>query len=95
MQVVNFAIDLNHWSIFPNPTQDILFISLKPYAGKAATIELLNNFGQAVQVKKIAVINEATERLDLKELPNGLYFINIKIEGQKALNQKIVVERLY
>ena len=94
VQTVNFIIDLNDWSVFPNPAQGILFINLKPYAGKAATIELINNFGRLVKAQKTTKISEGIEQLDLKGVPNGLYFMNIKIDGQKALNQKIVVERL-
>ena len=94
VQVVNFTIDLTNWSVFPNPTQDQLFINLKPYAGKAATIELINNFGQVIKRQKLTEIGANIEQLDLKEVPNGLYIIHIKIDGQKALNQKVVVERL-
>lgn len=95
VQKVNFQIDLSDWSVFPNPAQEELFLNLKPFAGKQATIQLINNFGQVVRTENLGELGGETERLDLKNVENGLYFIQIKVEGKKALQQKIVVERLY
>ena len=72
-----------------------MFINLKPFAGKTGALQLVNNVGQVVQTKDLGEISGETQRLDLQEVENGLYFINIKIDGQKALNQKVIVERMY
>ena len=95
VQSVDFQIDLKDWSIFPNPVRAELFISLKPYAGKTATIELINKFGQIIQTKKLQKLSGDIERMNVESVPTGLYYIIIKIEGVKILNQKIVVERMY
>ena len=95
VQLVDFKIDLKGWSVFPNPAADELFINLKPFAGKTGSLQLVNNVGQVIRTKDLGEISGETERLDLTEVENGLYFINIKIDGQKALNQKVIIERMY
>ncbi len=95
VQLVDFKIDLKGWSVFPNPAEDELFINLKPFAGKTGALQLVNNVGQVVQTKDLGEISGETERLDLQDVENGLYFINIKIDGQKPLNQKVIIERMY
>ena len=95
IQKVDFKIDLDGWSVFPNPVQNELFINLKSFAGKQARIQLINNFGQVVLDQNLGELSGETERLDMKNVENGLYFIHIKVEGQKAFNQKVIVERLY
>ena len=72
-----------------------MFINLKPFAGKTGALQLVNNVGQVVQTKDLGEISGEIQRLDLQDVENGLYFINIKIDGQKTLNQKVIIERLY
>ncbi|MEM6320098.1 MAG: PQQ-dependent sugar dehydrogenase [Bacteroidota bacterium] len=93
VQLVNFAIDVEAWSVFPNPAQDALYLSLKPFVGQSATIQLTNKVGQIVRTKRIEFIGDGTEQLDLRAIENGLYYLMIDVEGRKVIYEKVVVER--
>jgi len=95
VQKVNFNIDLENIAIFPNPARGELFLNLKPYVGKKAAISLVNHFGQEVKKLKVASIVNDLILISTAEIPNGLYYLNIKIDQQKNLTKKIMVHNLY
>jgi glucose/arabinose dehydrogenase/mono/diheme cytochrome c family protein len=92
IKMVDFKVDLSSWSVFPNPAQNELFLNLKPFAGKEATIQLINSFGKVISSQKVQKIGDAVERFDLIGVENGLYFVQIKMANRQLLSQKIVVE---
>ncbi len=63
--------------IYPNPAKDHLYISVT----EAQHIELYNNMGKKLLNKTI----NGTERLELGQLPNGLYLLRTKDQNHKVL----------
>ena len=42
---INFNLDLNALTVFPNPAQEEVFVNLKNYAGQTGNIQVTNAFG--------------------------------------------------
>lgn len=75
------------WKVYPNPTEDQLFIQT-PHSTRK-TIELYSLLGQ--QVLQIASSDRET-RVDLSDCPDGIYFITVWTEG-KSFTRKIVKKK--
>lgn len=95
IQQVDFSINLDAFSMYPNPAKDELFLNLKEYIGKSATIRLVNNFGQILETRKLDRIDQATFSLPLKKAPSGFYSVTIQIDGYKIINRKLIIDRLH
>ncbi len=95
VQKVGFAIDLNGIGIFPNPVQNELFVSLKPYAGQQGTLTLTNQFGQKVRKIELGAIKEDLIQMNTEQLVNGLYYLNVQIDKHKSFTKKVMVKHLY
>lgn len=61
-------------SLYPNPTGDILILELKNSVAASAEISIFNTAGQTVFQQKN---NSSIERLDLSDLPSGIYFCRV------------------
>lgn len=59
--------------IYPNPTTD--FLILKTGLIEAAELRIFNQLNQTVLTKKLE--RQSGERIDIRELPKGIYFIQI------------------
>jgi hypothetical protein len=64
------AVDL-----YPNPTKDLLNISIAKEIGLPDTFEIYNSVGQVIQKK--SVVNESDLSVNTVKFANGLYFIKI------------------
>ena len=81
---VNLSIennDLLKFSVFPNPTASIINIESN---SEIIKIEIYNQLGQLV------IQNENKDRIDLKGLTKGLYFLKIEDENKKTGIKEIV-----
>ena len=92
---IQFNIDLEGLSMYPNPAQNELNFNLKAVAGKSASIHILNNFGQLVKSMEMEKVESTNMQLSLDNMANGFYQVLIQVEGQKPISKKLVVERLY
>jgi len=68
--------------IYPNPANSVLFISSEQ---NIANVEIYNSLGSLV-----LTINNPVEGIDVSRLNNGVYFVNITING-KTVNKKITI----
>lgn len=68
---------------YPNPTKDYIQLS-----NMTSNIEVLNRMGE------IVIQQDRTERVDLTNLANGIYFIKLFDEDKRIFHcQKLVIER--
>ena len=72
-------------NIFPNPAHDNIMIQL-PRGNNNGNVELLDELGRLLSVKKIA---GSTVNFDLGELPLGMYVLKISDNGQ-AIYKKVI-----
>ncbi len=95
VQNVGFYLDLEGFAMYPNPTKDNLNFNLRPFMDKAINISIVNHLGQAVKTIEVEKVSHDNLQLSLVDMPNGFYQVLIQIDGQKAINKKLIVERLY
>jgi bilirubin oxidase len=76
----------NNFTLFPNPVSNILTINFQD-AIKLAEMKVLNVLGEIVLLKQIS--NTATATLDVGQLTNGLYFIQINTD-KNQFTKKII-----
>ncbi len=79
---VEFASEI---TIFPNPANDIVFV--RSDSDELKEIRLINLSGQVIKNKKV---NNFETKLDVRDIPNGLYIIQINTE-QTVFSERIVV----
>lgn len=95
VQQVNFTIDLEQVSVYPNPARAALFINLKQYLGAQGQLTLSNQFGQAIQQIDLATINQEVVMMNTSDIENGVYYLNIQVDGYRVLSEKVLVQRFY
>jgi len=95
IQAVNFQVNLDRLNLFPNPAQEILKLQLPEFIGQSVSIQLFDTFGQLQ--KKLTIDNVSTSLISipLTDYSNGLYYLQISIAQQKAINRKVVINRMY
>lgn len=77
------------FNIYPNPTHNSATIDLTQFNGNEVTIELYDALGrQSKNIKNIKTDNYILQR---DNLPNGIYFMNVVVDG-KRFSKKIIFE---
>ncbi|MCB0554945.1 MAG: T9SS type A sorting domain-containing protein [Phaeodactylibacter sp.] len=66
--------------VFPNPTADIIQLPDAEYE----TLKVIDQLGRVLRI-----VNNSARKIDLSELPNGLYFLQVK-RGSQIRVQKVV-----
>lgn len=77
------------FNIYPNPTYNSATIDLEAFKGNEVTIELYDVMGR--KAKSVNNIKSDSYTLQRDNLPNGIYFMNVLVEG-KIFSKKIVFE---
>jgi PKD repeat protein len=78
-------------SIYPNPTEDLLYINLNSIKG-STQISILNYAGQQILSKNLKVMQENTvTEFNLEGLSKGIYFIQLRT-GSKLYIEKLVLK---
>ncbi|OFY89153.1 MAG: hypothetical protein A3K10_14040 [Bacteroidetes bacterium RIFCSPLOWO2_12_FULL_31_6] len=76
---VTETLQSNNVSIYPNPTSDVLNISL-PLTGLTTDLSVYNVIGEVV-LKEQLIANGTTNQLDISNLNAGVYFVKLQAKG--------------
>ncbi len=79
--------------LYPNPASDQVHLLLKSSAGKPALLQIVNGLGTVVQVRQVEKLPETPLTFDLDGFRDGIYWLNIQVEGRKARTLKFVVAK--
>ena len=75
------------FSIYPNPSTDFITVEFPNYQGTQFEIEIISALG----VKIMSVSTESNSvKIDLSELSNGIYYLNLSTEGNRIATKRIV-----
>jgi len=89
--VVDFLNADDGLKIYPNPTNDLVTIDfLEQLSPQPTLVSLTNVYGQQILLNQN--ISKDQIKLDLSELPSGIYFIGITL-GEKTIERKIVLQK--
>ena len=70
--------------IYPNPVSDVLNVELTDYLGARPSFRIYNLLGQNVSQGELK-----DERIDVSNLNNGLYFLEVTSEGKRGVKRFI------
>ena len=79
--------------IYPNPAIDEVWIDLKPFEGREVTLVLSDLGGKTIQQEIVQTASSTSFRLDLANIPTGLYLIKIHAQGKRVLMKKVQVTK--
>ncbi len=82
---VETVVNINDINIYPNPTNNIVNLNTNDVITKVIVIDL------AGKIITTSNPNTNTTTIDLTDYPNGIYILNITINGQQ-LHKKIIKE---
>lgn len=92
-QKVKFGGPSNGLTVFPNPANKALFLSVQKSNQQSATIQLYNLLGQAQSIEQATALNDDLIHLDVANVPSGIYYLTVKIEGQALKTKKIYIDQ--
>lgn len=76
-------------SLFPNPAHDVLNVEMEHLLNGLVKLEIRNILGTLVYREMVEVNGYLNRRIDITELPNGVYDVEIVNEG-RITRQKFV-----
>lgn len=82
----------DYW-LFPNPAQDYIDIDLKKVEKKPVDISIWDASGHILKHQKIESATSTPFRLQLDNIANGTYLIQIATKGKRVSMKTIVIQR--
>ncbi len=77
----------NDWSVYPNPSNDIIMVQVNDLANQSFSVELYDAFGKRIQSQQI-VQGSTIAYFHVDTLYKGIYYV--KVNGQNG-SKKIVI----
>ncbi|MFM9948111.1 MAG: MopE-related protein [Saprospiraceae bacterium] len=78
-------------TIFPNPTSGEINLSFAQAMEGEAEVLVADALGKNRFVKKVNFSGISTERVDLSNLPAGIYYLHIQMEGYAQMSRRVVL----
>ena len=82
---------LVNMSVYPNPTEGLVVLSLNLETESNVSLALSNSIGQSVYNENLGKFTKLDKSFDWSMLPKGIYTISFNINNQKAF-EKIVLQ---
>ncbi|MCP3928655.1 MAG: T9SS type A sorting domain-containing protein [Bacteroidetes bacterium] len=92
---LDFSLDRQNIIVFPNPAKDELFVSMKPFTGRSANIQIFDSHAVRKAVFQLDEAGEELLRIPLDGYRNGIYMMLIQAEGKRKIARRFIVEKLY
>ncbi len=88
----NSKYSFNNGILFPNPATNSTNIKFDALNNLQGEFRISNLVGKEISFKKFEVlIGENNIEIDLKNIPSGVYFVNVKM-GEQSFTKKLVIE---
>ncbi len=79
------------FSLAPNPAGSEVTLKLSDMGGEQeVSVEIFNQLGQRVLVRKLGQVASVNERIDLSGIGSGLYIVSVRAGGER-FEQKLVI----
>ena len=90
---VNDIKNTTQFTIYPNPANDYTSITISVDKTEKVTLTIVDLLGKEIsKEEKVLFSGKSTERLDVSNFQNGVYFINLQV-GNKLTTQKLVITK--
>ena len=90
---VNHNLDNEAITLFPNPAQSELNITLSNYVGQQADLVVMNQVGAIVDRRTIAALPDSPLNINVSTYTNGLYFLRVQVAGGEFVTKKFMVQK--
>jgi hypothetical protein len=77
-------------TVFPNPSNDVLYIDLSNYLSEVNEIKIFNINGIEVNVNQMEMKTAHLVKIDASDFPPGIYFLRIK-NNETICTKKIII----
>ena len=91
---VNYDIDFENVLVFPNPTSDILNVTLKDFAGQKGIVRIYNSFGHLMMEKNYQSIPFINMKINTSEFNGGMYILAVDVENHRRITKRFIVSKL-
>ena len=91
---VNFDVDFSEVIVYPNPTTQILNVSMKDFAGMTGNVQIYNSLGHRVWERNYQSLPSQPLQIDVSSFHGGIYFLTIKVDNHRRITRKVIVSRL-
>lgn len=81
--------------LFPNPAHNQVMLQLADFINKTGQVRILNYLGKEVTFLDFDKIPSEQIHLDTKDMTNGIYLVQIKLENRPVITKKLIINRLY
>ncbi len=76
-------------NIYPNPTEDVLYLEAPDFEGDAISISIYNQLGEVLNFEKIDNF-PTVYQIDLKSIPNGFYYLTLTTKDDRFKTERFV-----
>ena len=88
---LNFNIDFEEVYVYPNPTSDRIYLTMRDFAGQKGTVEIFNSFGQQILKRDYTSFPMIPVRFDMSKMVGGVYSMVVKVDNYRMFTKKFVV----
>jgi hypothetical protein len=85
--------DVQDLTLYPNPATNEVNVQLDK-VNSVVFAQIYNQFGQIVRTYKVDKLENEVLTLDLNEVLNGVYFLEIETQGRRKIVKKLVVSKM-
>ena len=78
----------NLYSVYPNPTSDVVNVSFVAENNNEGTITLMTSEGKVIETREVL---NTVETFNVKELNSGIYFLNIETSAGRSI-EKVTIK---
>ncbi len=88
------ALENIHFKVYPNPSAGVFYYDYNSEENNnsSATLTIIDMLGKVI-IKGEINSNNSTGKIDLSELTNGIYFINVSTTTKQLFNNKLSVSK--
>jgi len=88
---LNFDIDFEDIYVYPNPTSDRIYLTMRDFAGQAGSVEIFNSYGQRIINRDYVAFPMIPVKFDMNQKPGGVYTMVVKVDNHRLFTKKFVV----
>ena len=81
-------------TVYPNPASKELFITLNGLGAYSKEIHLYSAFGQQIYAKQVAANTQSVQKIDIRNLENGTYWLSVYLpQKQLRMTKQVLVTK--
>lgn len=91
---VNFKFNFEAVHLYPNPTNNSLFLEMSEFAGEKVSVEIYNSVGHRMLSQHYDAFPFEPTEFDVSNYVSGIYSIVVKLENRRSVAKKFIVGTL-